>query len=143
MRIELLGPAVIALALILVPASANLVELLGDWHNIDSRTRGLVRIVIAEAGGAITVHPWGACHPDPCDWGTVKATLYAPDIDTALPAGAQYLLAEFTTSFSTTMLIISPAAGSKGQLSVISMGRFTDWRRHSKSNHALTELFAR
>jgi hypothetical protein len=52
--IRLLGLAAIAAALVLVrPASANLVELLGDWHNVDSKTRGLVRIVVAEAGGEI------------------------------------------------------------------------------------------
>jgi hypothetical protein len=140
--IRLLGLAVIAAAFVLIrPASANLVELLGDWHNVDSKTRGLVRIVVAEAGGEIEVHAWGACHPTACDWGTERATPYAPDVDTPLPAGAQYLLAEFPTTFSNTLLIISPAVESNGQLEVTSLGRFTDGSR--RSNHAQAELFAK
>ena len=71
----------------------------------------------------------------------MRATPYAPDVDTPLPAGAQYLLAEFTTTFSNTLLIISPAVESNAQLKVTFLGRLTDGSR--RSNHAQAELFAK
>ncbi|MGD0902723.1 MAG: hypothetical protein ABR924_07240 [Terracidiphilus sp.] len=40
----------------------------GDWVNVDPRTRGIVEIVIAGK----KVHPYGACHPNPCDWGGIE-----------------------------------------------------------------------
>jgi hypothetical protein len=141
-KLALLGfvATMVATSIFAPPASGHLVELLGDWRNVDSNTRGLVRIVIAEAADAIEVHAWGACHPSLCDWGTVKALPYAPNVDTRLPAGAQYLLATFTTSFSETLLIIGPSTSSE-TLSVLEMGRFT--RGNGRSNHAHAELFTK
>ena len=42
----------------------------GTWQNTDANARGLVKIDIAEVPGGLTVRPWGACSPTPCDWGT-------------------------------------------------------------------------
>jgi hypothetical protein len=139
LKIKLLWLAAIAALVLIRPASAN--ELLGDWHNINPETRGLVRVVIDEMGGAVRVHAWGVCHPMPCDWGTVRAIPYAPDVDTPLPMGAKYLLAEFTTTFSRTLLIIRTSAESPGQLEVTYLGQFTDGR--GRSNHADTELLVK
>ncbi|HTQ22055.1 hypothetical protein [Mycobacterium sp.] len=40
------------------------------WQNVDPKTRGIVQIDIAEVPDGLTIHPWGACLPTPCDWGT-------------------------------------------------------------------------
>jgi hypothetical protein len=123
--------AATALALI-APASADLEPMLGDWNNVSPNTRGIVRISIVDADGAIEVHVWARCHPYLCDWGAVKATPYGADVDASLPAHAEYLQADFTTSFSTTTLVIGPApVGPNGELRAITLGRFTDGSRRS------------
>src|SRR5947208_11973183 len=66
--------------------------LLGSWHACDSATRGLVRIDIAAAGQAVTVHAFGACVPSPCDWGSVHGLAYAADVSStaAIAFSAHY-----------------------------------------------------
>jgi hypothetical protein len=58
----------------------DLRRLLGDWGNINPDAGGLVRIVITEEAGQLVIHPYGACHPDPCDWGEAPATAYARNV---------------------------------------------------------------
>jgi hypothetical protein len=66
--------------------------LVGSWHACDSATRGIVRIDIAAAGQGITVHAFGACVPNPCDWGTVPGLAYAANVSSnaAIAFSAQY-----------------------------------------------------
>lgn len=46
----------------------------GTWRNDDPNTDGITRLVITNAGAAITVHGFGKCAPTDCDWGTRTAT---------------------------------------------------------------------
>jgi hypothetical protein len=74
--------------------------LLGDWHNTDRESGGIVRLVITpgaagasgDAAGRITVHAWGAGTPDPRDWGEASGDVYAdgPGGTTAAAFGALY-----------------------------------------------------
>jgi hypothetical protein len=53
-------------------------KLVGTW--IDTgRHPGhgdtLVRLIIASSGGSLSIHGFGVCQPEPCDWGTQPATL--------------------------------------------------------------------
>ena len=82
------------------PASAGMADLLGDWRNTDPATRDIVRILISDGEGGLEIHVWGACHPSPCDWGSVKAFAYAPNVSASLPENAAYLLADFPTRFA-------------------------------------------
>ena len=68
-----------------VPEIVNSVPLVGTWVNCDHQTRGIVRLMIAASGPAITLHGFGACSPNPCDWGTVNGLVYADNV-TATPA---------------------------------------------------------
>jgi hypothetical protein len=54
--------------------------LLGTWTNVDSSTGGIVKIVLGWAAGALNVHAFGACHPTPCDWGSVKGISYGAGV---------------------------------------------------------------
>jgi hypothetical protein len=108
-KFKLLELAAVMAALVLTgPTSADLKQLLGDWKNVDPNTRDIVRIVVTDAGGAVEVHVWGACHPTPCDWGVVKAVPYASNVDAPLPANAEYLQANYPESFAQTIVIIGP-----------------------------------
>lgn len=72
----------------------------GTWFNVDPATRGLVEIVIHGA----KIHPYGACHPDPCDWGVIKTKSFGPNVNSSAPAA---LLAKQTTSFSKVEMTLS------------------------------------
>jgi len=130
--------AAIATFVLVGPTSANLGQLLGDWKNVDPDTRGIVRIMITDAGGAIQVRVCGACHPSPCDWGTVKAVPYAPNVDAPLPADTEYLLADYPESFAQRMVLIGPAPGLGGELRAITLNRFTD--NSSRSDFGIANL---
>jgi hypothetical protein len=80
------------------PAATN--DMNGTWVNVDPATRGLVRIEI----NGNKIHPYGACHPDPCDWGILKAKSFAQTVDSG---GAVALLAKQTTSFSRVEITLS------------------------------------
>jgi hypothetical protein len=80
------------------PAATN--DMNGTWFNVDTNTRGLVRIEIQNN----KIHPYGACHPDPCDWGTLKAKSFAQTVDSSL---AVALLAKQNTSFSHVEITLS------------------------------------
>jgi hypothetical protein len=137
---SLLGSAVLSATLALSqPASATLGELLGDWHNVNASTRDIVRLEATEFKGAIDVHIWGACTPNPCDWGTVRAAPFAPNVETKLPAGAQYLLADFNPGFAKVTVIIGPSPNPGGELRLIELTHFTD--NSGRSDFATSDLF--
>ena len=72
----------------------------GTWFNVDAKTRGLVQIEIK----GNKIHPYGACHPDPCDWGVLKAKSFAQTVDSGL---AVALLAKQNTGFSHVEITLS------------------------------------
>jgi hypothetical protein len=58
----------------------DLGALVGSWQACDRNTRSLVRVDLAKKGNDLTVHAFGACHPTPCDWGTVEGIAYAESV---------------------------------------------------------------
>lgn len=62
----------------LLPASGQTNDtagFIGDWTNKDFQTRSVTRVQIRLAGGHVSVHAWGRCHPAECDWGNATATV--------------------------------------------------------------------
>ena len=53
-----------------VPAGTS--QFLGAWRNDNPDTKGVTRFEIEDRGKRITVHAWGACRPNDCDWGTAE-----------------------------------------------------------------------
>jgi hypothetical protein len=115
-------------------AAANLVsaDMNGSWTNMDSKARGLVRVVIT----GTSVHPYGACHPTACDWGTLHAQGFASKVDRQDQAA---LLANSDTGFSRTVLTITVEAD--GRLRVQTFTHFTD---HSgRADYTMIDYFVR
>ncbi len=79
-------PLVVAvglLALVSFIAGATAIgdNVIGTWVNVDPDTGGLVQLVFLPDGlGGIQVFGYGACTPDPCEWGA------APLIPLVYPA---------------------------------------------------------
>jgi hypothetical protein len=59
------------------PQRIDPASLTGTWVNYDKATRGIVKLVLAEKDGEFTVRVYGACTPDPCDWGEVRGEVFA------------------------------------------------------------------
>lgn len=112
------------------PAVAN--DMNGTWFNVDARTRGLVQIEIH----GNKVHPYGACHPDPCDWGTLKAKSFAQNVDSG---SAVALLVKQNTSFSHVDITLS--LERDGRLRAEVFTHFTD--RSGRADYRAVDYFTR
>jgi hypothetical protein len=94
--------------------------IVGTWVNCDHATRGLVRLMIAASGKEITVHGFGACSPNPCDWGVVNGLVYAANVTSNTAVG---FTATYNFSFKQTVVI---GHLMNGALIVETFDHFTD-----------------
>lgn len=114
---------------------AALNQFVGDWKNTDPNTRGITTLVIDGNANNLTMRAWGKCLPQDCDWGTVDAYAYAPNVSAPIAPTAQAVSAVFTTGFSQTLLIVTPAGNNLIRAEVYT--RFTDNRNRSN----ITEVY--
>ncbi len=128
--------ACLMLLISLSTCTASLAQFAGDWSNVDPNTGGITKLSIAISGASANVHAWGKCHPTDCDWGSVNAFSFAPDVSSDPVSQAQALMAIFYEGFKETTLFISPQ-GSR--LSVQSYTRFTD--NSGRSNYGFSGVF--
>jgi hypothetical protein len=112
------------------PAARN--SLNGTWINVDPATRGIVRIQI----NGEKVHPYGACHPDLCDWGVLKAKSFASTVDSK---NSIALLTKKKTSFNQSQLTLALGAGGKLRVEVLT--HFTDGS--GRTDYRTVDTFAR
>lgn len=75
--------------------------LTGTWINFDRNTRGIIRIVLTGEAGKLRVWTFGACSPEPCDWGTVPAEAFAESVSASEAVGFR---AFYDFGFLETML---------------------------------------
>lgn len=94
--------------------------LAGTWINTNRHTEGIVKVVIALENGVPTVQAFGACEPEPCDWGVVQAKMFA---ENASSRTAKTLSAVYDFGFMETSL---QAFGKLGVLVVAIFTRFKD-----------------
>jgi hypothetical protein len=104
----------------------------GDWLNVDANTRGIVEILI----GGNRVHPYGACHPTPCDWGAIKARSFASSVDSS---DVVRLTAKKKTNFSAIEMTLSLEADGRLRAEVFT--HFTD--NSGRADYSTVNYFAR
>ena len=56
--------------------AAGITDFSGTWNNADRATKGVTKLEISVKGSSASVHAWGKCHPQDCDWGSVPARYY-------------------------------------------------------------------
>lgn len=88
----------------------------GTWKNVSQQTGGITKIEISTNGSLLYVHPWGACHPSDCDWGTRQVD--ASGIDN----GSINLV--WTRNYASTSMKLSPL--SNESLRCVTSTHFTD-----------------
>jgi hypothetical protein len=119
-----------------ITASASLNQFSGRWTNTDANTPGITTLEIGVSGNSVTIHAWGKCTPQDCDWGQVGAFAYGPNVSSNLAGTAEAVTAIFQTSFSQTMLVLR--AGRSGQLVGETFTRFTDNSGRSNYHNSYT-----
>jgi len=112
-------------------AFASLNEFAGTWKNVDPNTRGITTLEINVSGNTVNVQAWGSCTPQDCDWGTVKALAYAPNVSSDVSKTAEALTAKFETDFSEILLVIKPARGQGLQVDA-----FTHFTKDNRTDYA-------
>lgn len=105
-------------------AAADYASLQGSWENEDSATRGIVKVVIGGSAAAPTLQVFGACSPNPCDWGVRPATAYSSGTNRDPAADTQAIMASFTGGGGNTFVLVRPIGG--GRIEVASYKAFTD-----------------
>ena len=114
-------------------------DLVGTWVNADANPRGITRVQVTHSDGQFFVQAWGACSPQDCDWGRVRARPFSGSVSTSPEADAHTLSASFRTDFNRTQLVL--ASGGNGELRVELMTTFTD--QSNRSSYASSERFRR
>lgn len=109
--------------------------LAGDWRNTNARG-GIERIVCQPtAQGGMTVQCYGRCEPQPRDWGSVEAGLFAFELD-GKQAGA------FAAVFDLGFEQVRVQANVKlGVLVVVTLNQFRDGS--GRANYFNREFFHR
>lgn len=120
-------------------ACANINSFLGDWRNVDANTRGITRLVIERQRADLSMQAWGQCHPKDCDWGTVQAYAYGPNVSANLNTTAQAVSALFTPTHAQTLVILHKARNDRLRAEVLT--RFTD--NSNRTNYRNVYTFAR
>jgi hypothetical protein len=84
------------------PAIVSPATLVGTWHNVNSATNDIVKIIVKASGSGISVEVFGACSPSPCVWGSEPAIAYAASVSST-PAVA--FSAHYTFSFAKVIVV--------------------------------------
>jgi hypothetical protein len=110
-------------------------DLLGTWINCNKSTRGIVKVIIEKDGNNLFVHPYGSCHPNPCDWGKLKALAYAESVSDTKDIA---FTASHKPGFKETIITGHLCSGC---LIVETFNHFTD--NSGRSNYYSRECFYR
>ena len=102
------------------PAIVSPATLVGTWVNTNAQTRDLVKITITSSGNRVSIHPYGACTPSPCDWGAVTGLAYSSSVSASPAIG---FTAQFNFGFSQVILV---GTLNGNFLTVESFTEFTD-----------------
>jgi hypothetical protein len=103
------GVLVAGLSALAQPAFADASDFFGIWLNSTADNSGIARVIIQPGDGTkVTIHLFGRCGSDECDWGTQPAQVYASD-----PAAhdVRSLAADFATGFGHKRITITTAVG--------------------------------
>ena len=130
---------VLLLALVLAgsvfSAGGQTVDLEGEWVNVDSRTRGITRLVVSKARMGWAIEAWGKCHPQDCVWGsTVLNPLGSSVEDFSFNQGFAVWNAGFATKYVTLTL-------NEGRLTTETVTIFRD--RSRRANVRNVDVFQR
>lgn len=62
-------------------------NVVGVWNNANPATGGIVRVIVRRTVTGISVQPFGACSPTPCNHGIIGARAFSPGVGNAQASG--------------------------------------------------------
>lgn len=117
------------------PVALDISPLAGTWINTNPATGGITKIVLTKNGSELSLRVLGACAPEPCDWGEVRANVFA---DAPGSTEATSFTASYDFDFMSVRLLTYVV---KGVLVVVSFNVFHD--NSGRSNYFGKEFFFR
>lgn len=97
---------VLALLFAAAPAAAKFEDLAGSWVNVDAATKGLVKLIVGGTAKEPTVQLFGACTPNPCDWGEVAGASFATAAADNLAAKTESIVAVYETESARRTVVL-------------------------------------
>jgi len=128
--VALISAAALAVSLLmsastfaLVPSGAPALD--GVWTNVDSSSRGYVKLeIVRNLSGSLSIHAWASCSPSPCDNGTHTGRAYSKGVDFE---NARAFSVTWNDGIATRLLTGRIKSTSSGpRLIVTSFSYFTD-----------------
>lgn len=117
--------------------AATLSYFAGTWRSLRPPTRGLTKLRVRTEGESVWVHAWEKCHPTDCDWGEAAGSAVAPGNSSEQTNEVQKVTATFQTSFSETLMTLTPA--DDNSIEADTQTRFTD--NSGRSGYSATYTF--
>jgi hypothetical protein len=107
------------------------------WANTNAATRNVVDIVVTRSKGGILVDGFGACSPNPCEWGNIPGTVFGKSVSSVTGNSFE---ANWNFGFARTVLLATlTKPGGIPTLVVKEFTTFTD--KSGRSNFTVTEKF--
>lgn len=116
------------------PSVVDPTPFVGTWTNTnDSARHKIARVVMKVNNGVLTVHAYGDCEPDLCDWGEVDADVFADSVasQVAMSCSAVYDFGFMETYLQSNI--------KHGTLVIASCNKFKD--ASGRSNYYTREFF--
>ncbi|PIZ04589.1 MAG: hypothetical protein COY58_03400 [Gammaproteobacteria bacterium CG_4_10_14_0_8_um_filter_38_16] len=90
--------------------------LIGNWVNVNSKTRGLDKLIIKKNSlDGLSISAFGKCHPKDCAWGNVPLITYGKS---TTDKKMIYGLADWNPKFATTTMKIEKLSGNKIRVTI-------------------------
>lgn len=61
-------------------ATIDLSPLVGTWHSTNKATRGIIKLILSDHDGILTVQSFGAWESSAIDWGTIHGQAFAGSV---------------------------------------------------------------
>ncbi len=126
LSVQAVGSPPQTVALAFTPTPLSRMQLYaGSWVNDDPNTRDIVKVNIAVSGSVLSISPYGACSPNPCDWAALSAPPGPRQVTyTADPVVVVFVFSNGAPTHTLAIQLLNDA-GTSLQV-VIDQGRFTD-----------------
>lgn len=126
---------VLAFSVVGTPASARVVDFLGNWEAANRNNADVSTVIVTRTRFGVDIRVFGACQVRECDWGTVRGDIFATGPGANQFQDAQEITARFNTAFGEKLVILRDARPNS--LTVDVYTTFND--RSRRANYVSTQ----
>ncbi|MFP2996541.1 hypothetical protein ABN763_11545 [Spongiivirga sp. MCCC 1A20706] len=136
MKTKFLSIVLMVFGFLFATAGTPLNNFNGTWKNVNTRTRGITKVIISGNGSNPLVQVFGSCSPKDCDWGKKKSIAYTNSASGNVRGNTEYLSVNYPVSFANKTVMVKMNGNT---LEVTTLTRFKDGSR--RTNFVSTEKF--